>query len=87
MSASTIEDRRGFTTGQYLICLRGIAWRESLRFPRQRERFVSALVRPLVWQFIFAAGFRATTACISAWSDDLSHAGSVRDASPVRANA
>ena len=24
----------------------------------QRERFVSALVRPLVWLFIFAAGFR-----------------------------
>ena len=24
----------------------------------QRERFISALVRPLVWLFIFAAGFR-----------------------------
>ncbi len=54
-----IEDvRSGFTTRQYLICLRGIAWRESLRFLHQRERFVSALVRPLVWLFIFAAGFR-----------------------------
>jgi ABC-2 type transport system permease protein len=30
-----------------------------LRFTRQRERFLSALVRPLVWLFIFAAGFRA----------------------------
>jgi ABC-2 type transport system permease protein len=49
---------RGFTVGQYLVCLRGIAWRESLRFLHQRERFVSALVRPLVWLFIFAAGFR-----------------------------
>jgi ABC-2 type transport system permease protein len=29
-----------------------------LRFLHQRERFVSALVRPLVWLFIFAAGFR-----------------------------
>lgn len=37
----------------------GIVWRESLRFVRQRERFLSALVRPLVWLFIFAAGFRA----------------------------
>jgi ABC-2 type transport system permease protein len=37
----------------------GIVWRESLRFLRQRERFLSALVRPLVWLFIFAAGFRA----------------------------
>ena len=33
-------------------------WREALRFVHQRERFVSALVRPLVWLFIFAAGFR-----------------------------
>ena len=52
------EVTRGFTVGQYLVCLRGIAWRESLRFLHQRERFVSALVRPLVWLFIFAAGFR-----------------------------
>jgi ABC-2 type transport system permease protein len=59
MIAGAIEDiRPGFTVGQYLICLRGIAWRESLRFLHQRERFVSALVRPLVWLFIFAAGFR-----------------------------
>ncbi len=33
-------------------------WREVLRFLYQRERFFSALVRPLVWLFIFAAGFR-----------------------------
>jgi len=50
--------RRGFTLAQHLICLRGIAWREALRFLHQRERFISALVRPLVWLFIFAAGFR-----------------------------
>ena len=37
----------------------GIVWREGLRFVRQRGRFLSALVRPLVWLFIFAAGFRA----------------------------
>src|SRR5579885_3628899 len=42
----------------YWICFKGIVWRESLRFLHQRERFVSALVRPLVWLFIFAAGFR-----------------------------
>ncbi len=29
-----------------------------MRFVHQRERFISALVRPLVWLFIFAAGFR-----------------------------
>ncbi|HET6605324.1 MAG TPA: ABC transporter permease [Rhodopila sp.] len=49
---------RGFTAGQYLVCLRGIVWRETLRFVHQRGRFVSAIVRPLVWLFIFAAGFR-----------------------------
>ena len=47
-----------FTPRQYLICLWGVVWREGLRFLHQRERFVSALVRPLVWLFIFAAGFR-----------------------------
>ena len=46
------------TLAQYWICLCGIVWREGLRFIHQRERFISALVRPLVWLFIFAAGFR-----------------------------
>lgn len=44
----------------YLRALRGIVVRELLRFVHQRERFISALVRPLVWLFIFAAGFRST---------------------------
>jgi ABC-2 type transport system permease protein len=48
----------GFTG--YMRCLTGIVWREALRFVHQRSRFLSALVRPLVWLFIFAAGFRAT---------------------------
>jgi ABC-2 type transport system permease protein len=48
----------GFTVRQFAVCLKGIVWREGLRFLHQRERFVSALVRPLVWLFIFAAGFR-----------------------------
>ena len=30
-----------------------------LRFLLQRERFFAALVRPLIWLIIFAAGFRA----------------------------
>lgn len=50
--------RRGFSSLQYLICLQGIVWREALRFIHQRGRFISAIVRPLVWLFIFAAGFR-----------------------------
>jgi ABC-2 type transport system permease protein len=44
----------------YLTCFKGIVWREVLRYLHQRERFLSALVRPLVWLFIFAAGFRQT---------------------------
>ena len=43
----------------YLTCLTGILWREALRFFYQRERFLAALVRPLIWLFIFAAGFRS----------------------------
>ncbi|QRG08152.1 ABC transporter permease [Xanthobacter dioxanivorans] len=41
------------------MCLGGIVSRELLRFVQQKERFLSALVRPLVWLFIFAAGFRS----------------------------
>jgi ABC-2 type transport system permease protein len=59
MSVETsIAPRRGFSIAEYAICLGGIVWREGLRFLHQRERFVAALVRPLVWLFIFAAGFR-----------------------------
>ncbi len=43
----------------YLRCFGGILRREALRFLQQRERFLAALVRPLVWLLIFAAGFRA----------------------------
>lgn len=43
----------------YLIALRAIVLREVLRFVAQRGRFVSALVRPLVWLLVFAAGFRS----------------------------
>ena len=52
------EPARGFPLSAYAICVRGIVGREALRFLHQRERFVSALVRPLLWLFIFAAGFR-----------------------------
>lgn len=43
----------------YLIALRAIVLREALRFVSQRGRFLAALVRPLVWLLVFAAGFRA----------------------------
>jgi ABC-2 type transport system permease protein len=45
--------------GGYLTCLSGITKRELLKFVSQKERFFSALVRPLIWLFIFAAGFRS----------------------------
>ncbi len=45
---------------QYLRAFLGILNREALRWLNQRSRFVSALVRPLVWLGIFAAGFRFT---------------------------
>src|SRR5258705_2129536 len=59
MTSANIRDHAaGLRSAQYVTCLNGIVWREGLRFLHQRERFVSALVRPLVWLFIFAAGFR-----------------------------
>lgn len=58
-SGSKSEHRR-LGAGAYLTCFFGIVWREVLRYLHQRERFLSALVRPLVWLFIFAAGFRQT---------------------------
>lgn len=43
----------------YIRAFLAITGREVLRFLYQRERFFSALVRPLVWLLVFAAGFRA----------------------------
>jgi ABC-2 type transport system permease protein len=44
---------------RWLLALRAIVLREALRFLGQKGRFFSALVRPLVWLIVFAAGFRA----------------------------
>ncbi len=38
---------------------RGVIAREILRFLQQRGRLLAALVRPLVWLIVFAAGFRS----------------------------
>lgn len=59
MTRASPSASAGFGPMAYLLCLQGIVWREALRFLHQRERFVAALVRPLVWLFIFAAGFRS----------------------------
>jgi ABC-2 type transport system permease protein len=55
---SAIRNRNTGFSG-YLTCLSGITTRELLKFVSQKERFFSALVRPLIWLFIFAAGFRS----------------------------
>lgn len=61
MSAATdmvAVSRHRLTFGGYMICMRGVMWREALRFVHQRGRFLAALVRPMVWLVIFAAGWR-----------------------------
>jgi ABC-2 type transport system permease protein len=55
---ATGRARHRLTPGGYVICMRGVMWREALRFVHQRGRFLAALVRPLVWLVIFAAGWR-----------------------------
>jgi ABC-2 type transport system permease protein len=54
-----MNDMPTLGVGACLRVFNGIVVRETLRFVQQRERFVAALVRPLVWLVIFAAGFRA----------------------------
>jgi ABC-2 type transport system permease protein len=43
--------------GHVLRALRAVTTRELLKFVQQRGRLLSALVRPLVWLAVFAAGF------------------------------
>ncbi|RJX75609.1 multidrug ABC transporter permease [Vibrio sinensis] len=44
---------------QYRYCFSGVLKREFLRFLQQRTRLLSALIRPLLWLVVFAAGFRS----------------------------
>lgn len=43
----------------YAVAMAAIVLREMLRFVAQRGRFLSSLVRPLIWLLVFAAGFRS----------------------------
>lgn len=43
----------------YAIAAYAVITRELRRFLSQRSRFLAALVRPLIWLVVFAAGFRA----------------------------
>ena len=40
-----------------LKALRAVTTREMVKFTQQRGRLLSALVRPLIWLAVFAAGF------------------------------
>ncbi len=60
LAETNFAARRRLGICGYVACFKGIVWREILRYLHQRERFLSALVRPLIWLFIFAAGFRQT---------------------------
>jgi len=42
----------------YFNCMKGIIYKELIRFVKQKSRFFSALVRPLLWLFIFSVGFK-----------------------------
>jgi ABC-2 type transport system permease protein len=43
---------------KYIYCMKGIVYKELIRFLKQQSRFFSALVRPLLWLFIFSVGFK-----------------------------
>ena len=59
VSAESQASQRSGRSTKYLRSAEVIIQREGLRFIHQRGRFIAALVRPLVWLFIFAAGFRS----------------------------
>ena len=42
----------------YINCMKGIVYKELIRFVKQKSRFFSALIRPLLWLFIFSVGFK-----------------------------
>ena len=44
---------------KYIYCMKGIVYKELVRFIKQKSRFFSALVRPLLWLFVFSIGFKS----------------------------
>lgn len=53
-----MQDPRHGTAAHALQALRAIVLRELVKFAQQKGRLVSALVRPVLWLAVFAAGFR-----------------------------
>jgi ABC-2 type transport system permease protein len=58
MTEATLPGERHGAVRHALQAMRAIVWRELLKFGRQYGRLASALVRPLLWLAVFAAGFR-----------------------------
>ena len=56
--AVSVDATRHHGTRHAMQAMRAIVWRELLKFSRQYGRLISALVRPLLWLAVFAAGFR-----------------------------
>lgn len=55
---TTRPSKRSGSLAHALQALRAIVMREVLKFVQQRGRLLSALVRPVLWLAVFAAGFR-----------------------------
>jgi ABC-2 type transport system permease protein len=57
MTASRRDKNVGMQASHIFRALRAITVREVTKFVQQRGRLLSALVRPLIWLAVFAAGF------------------------------
>jgi ABC-2 type transport system permease protein len=52
-----LAEQKPMRIGHALQALRAVTMREMVKFTQQRGRLLSALVRPLIWLAVFAAGF------------------------------
>jgi ABC-2 type transport system permease protein len=48
-------------TKHAILALRGLTYREAVKFFHQKSRLLSAFVRPALWLFVFAAGVGSVT--------------------------
>jgi ABC-2 type transport system permease protein len=52
-----MNEQTAMQLGHSIQALRAVTTREIIKFLQQRGRLLSALVRPLMWLAVFAAGF------------------------------
>jgi ABC-2 type transport system permease protein len=52
-----MNEQTAMQLGHFFQALRAVTTREIIKFLQQRGRLLSALVRPLMWLAVFAAGF------------------------------